>query len=260
MPPSRHRFLRCGQGRRGGHRRRPRRAGAAASGRRVPPVSAAVSDFSGLDDRVSHRVVPNFIGELPPLPAAGAERLKGLPREPFLLYFGDVTEDKGVGWLLDAYRELESPPPLVLIGRQLLEGAGSVPGVVALDPMPHALVVEAVRRSLFTVTPSLLPESFGIVALEAAAAGKPTVASALGGLLDVVLDGETGILVRAGDRGALRDALSRLCAEPETRARMGERARLRAREFGPDTIVPRFEDAYRVAVAARLNAAASRSR
>jgi glycosyltransferase involved in cell wall biosynthesis len=215
------------------------------------PVSEAVSRLSGLDERVAHRVVPNFIGELPAPPPADDPRLAALPREPFVLYFGDVAEDKGVGRLVEAYAGLEAAPPLVLIGRQLLDGVGDVPGVVALDPLPHPLVIEALRRSLFSVAPSLLPESFGIVALEAAAVGKPAIVSAIGGLKDVVSDGETGLLVAPGDAGALRDALARLLADGEMRARMGRAAQDRARLFSPATVVPMFENAYADAAASR---------
>jgi glycosyltransferase involved in cell wall biosynthesis len=216
------------------------------------PVSEAVSRLSGLDERVAHRVVPNFIGELPEPPAADDPRLAALPAEPFILYFGDVAEDKGVGRLVEAYAGLEGAPPLVLIGRQLIDGVAEVPGVVALDPLPHPLVIEALRRSLLSVAPSLLPESFGIVALEAAAAGKPAIVSDIGGLKDVVADGETGLLVAPGDTGALRTALERLLADGELRARMGRAAQDRARLFSPATVVPMFEDAYRAAIARRL--------
>ena len=205
-------------------------------------------------------MVPNFIGALPPVPPADDPRLAALPAEPFILYFGDVAEDKGVGNLVAAYRELEEPPPLVLIGRQLLDGVDEVPGVVALDPMPHPLAIEALRRSLFSVAPSLLPESFGIVALEAAAAGKPGIVSDIGGLSDIVVDGETGFLVAPGDREGLRRALARLCADPELRRRMGEAARERAKLFSADAIVPRFESAYELAGQARLKAGGSRRR
>ena len=223
------------------------------------PVSEAVRELSGLDSSTPNRVVPNFIGELPPAPADHPS-LRALPAEPFILYFGDVTEDKGVGALLEAYRGLDRPLPLVLIGRQLIEGADAVPGVTALDPVPHPVAIEALRRSAFSVAPSLLPESFGIVALEAAAAGKAAIVSAIGGLKDVVVDGETGILVPPGDREALREALRRLCEDPETRERMGEAARARARLFGPEAVVPRFESAYELAVAARLKARGGRGR
>jgi glycosyltransferase involved in cell wall biosynthesis len=212
------------------------------------PVSEAVRELSGIDARVPHRVVPNLIGEMPPPPPADEPRLRELPQEPYILYFGDVTEDKGVGWLLEVYRELEGAPPLVLIGRQELEGAGEVPGVLALDRMPHPVAIEALRRSAFTVAPSLLPESFGIVALEAAAAGKPTIAADHGGLRDVVVDGESGFLVAPGDREGMRLALRRLIDDPSLRERMGEAASRRAKLFGPDVVVPEFEAAYALAV------------
>jgi glycosyltransferase involved in cell wall biosynthesis len=224
------------------------------------PVSAAVSELSGLDASVAHRVVPNFIGALPAPPPAADPRLAPLPAEPFILYFGDVAEDKGVGRLVEAYAGLDVPPPLVLIGRQLIEGVADVPGVVALEPLPHPFVIEALRRSLFSVAPSLLPESFGIVALEAAAAGKPTIVSDIGGLSDIVVDGETGVLVPPGDVGALRAALGRLCEGEELRARMGAAARKRAELFSADAIVPEFEAAYGIARDARLKSARRRRR
>lgn len=215
------------------------------------PVSEAVRRLCGIEEPLPHRVVPNFIGELPAPPPADEPLLRELPGDPFVLYFGDVTEDKGVGVLLDAYRRLADPPPLVLIGRLELPGAASVPGVRALGRLPHRVAIEALRRAAFTVAPSLLPESFGIVALEAAAAGKPTVAAAIGGLTDVVVDGETGFLVPPGDAEALRGALGRLLADPGLRERLGAAARERARLFGPERIVPEFEAAYGRAIAGR---------
>jgi glycosyltransferase involved in cell wall biosynthesis len=213
------------------------------------PVSAAVRDLTGVTEE-SHRIVPNFIGALPAPPPSDDPRLAALPAEPFLMYFGDVAEDKGVRLLIEAFAELEQPPPLVLIGRPI-DAVPRVPGVHEVGPLPHALAIEALRRSLFVVAPSLLPESFGIVALEAAAAGKPAIASDIGGLSDIVADGETGLLVPAGDRGALLSALRRLCDEAPLRARMGAAAARRARLFSPDAVVPQFEAAYGEALRAR---------
>jgi glycosyltransferase involved in cell wall biosynthesis len=216
------------------------------------PVSAAVRDLSGLGEGEGVRVVPNFIGELPAPPAPDDEQLAALPAEPFILYFGDVTEDKGAAALLHAYGQLDSPPPLVLIGRPLLEEGLDAPGVHALGRLPHAVAVEAVRRSLFTVAPSILPESFGIVALEAGAAGKAAVVSDIGGLRDVVVDGETGLLVAPGEVEPLRAALARLVADPALAARMGEAAARRVRlHFSPEAVVPMFEGAYEDALAVR---------
>jgi glycosyltransferase involved in cell wall biosynthesis len=216
------------------------------------PVSTAVRDLSGIGPAVPNQVVPNFIGELPPPPPDAGARLAALPQVPFILYFGDVTEDKGVRLLVEAYAKLEDPPPLVLVGRRLIDDLPEVPGVHPIGPLPHALAIEALRRSLFAVAPSLLPESFGIVALEAAAAGKPAIVSDIGGLRDVVVDDETGLLVQPGDDEALRLALRQLCNDAGLRARMGGAGLERARLFGPDAVVPRFEAAYVEALEARL--------
>jgi glycosyltransferase involved in cell wall biosynthesis len=215
-------------------------------------VSSAVEELCRVDPGVPHRVVPNFVGELPPAPVDADEQLSFLPEEPFVLYFGDVAEDKGAGNLLAAYRSLEGAPPLVLIGRRGIGGLDEVPGVIAPGPLPHALAIEALRRSLFTVAPSIWAEPFGIVALEAAVAGKPIVASDIGGLRDIVADGETGLMVPAGVREALAAALARMVADAGMRERMGEAAARRAKSFGPEAVVPRFEEAYRDAIGARL--------
>jgi glycosyltransferase involved in cell wall biosynthesis len=214
------------------------------------PVSTAVRDRCGFGEDELCRVVPNFIGELPP-GADGDPRLEVLPTEPFILYFGDVTIDKGGGQLIEAYRALDNPPPLVLIGRCYLKEAEEVPGVLALGRMPHQLAIEALRRSLFTVVPSLLPETFGLVALETAAAAKPIVASRIGGLPDVVVDGETGLLVTPGSREELASSMRRLSEDGELRTRMGEAASRRVKEFSADAIIPRFEEVYELALEAR---------
>ena len=67
----------------------------------------------------------------------------------------------------------DDPPPLVLNGRRYLDGLADIPGVVVLGPWPADLVIEALRRSIFTVAPSVWPEPFGLVALEARPPARP---------------------------------------------------------------------------------------
>jgi glycosyltransferase involved in cell wall biosynthesis len=222
------------------------------------PISAAVSDLCRLGPGDSYRIVPNFIGDLPAPPPADDPRLDRLPDEPYVLYFGDVREDKGADVLIDAYAELSDAPPLVLIGRWLLGRQVDSPRLVPLGPWPHALAIEAVRRCMFTVAPSVWPEPFGLVALETAAAGKPIVASDIGGLPDIVADGETGLLVPPGDRSALRAALQRLIGDPDLRSRMGEAGAHRTALFAPELVVPQFEECYGSATAARRSRRANR--
>jgi glycosyltransferase involved in cell wall biosynthesis len=215
------------------------------------PVSTAVRDLCRLGPEDVHRVIPNFVPDQPS-PLRDGPELAQLPKEPFILYFGDVSEEKGVHHLVASYHDLDAPPPLVLIGRRVPGEVEDTAGGLALGRMPHRLVLEALRRSLFTVAPSIWSDPFPLVALEAAAAGKPTIASRIGGLQDSVVDGETGILIPPGDRPALVKAMRRLIDDAESRERMGAAAAARQAElFTPDTVVPQYEQAYELALEQR---------
>jgi glycosyltransferase involved in cell wall biosynthesis len=96
------------------------------------------------------------------------------------------------------------------------------------------------------VVPSRLPEPFGIVQIEAMAAGKPLVSSAAGGNLEVVEHGRTGFLVPPADPAAIATAVCTLLGQPELRRRMGEAGRLRAvREFTVERMTANIVSAYR---------------
>jgi glycosyltransferase involved in cell wall biosynthesis len=81
------------------------------------------------------------------------------------------------------------------------------------------------------VVPSTWAEAFGLAALEPMAHGIPVIASNAGGLPEVVVDGETGLLVPPGDEAALEAALRRLLDDPAERIRMGENGRRRAATY-----------------------------
>ena len=74
--------------------------------------------------------------------------------------------------------------------------------------------------------------------------GKPVIASRIGGLVDIVIDGETGFLVPPGDHQALREAMQSLLDDPVQRERMGNVAKQRIVEFQAKTVVPRIEQVY----------------
>jgi glycosyltransferase involved in cell wall biosynthesis len=175
-----------------------------------------------------------------------------MPREPFILFLGDARLDKGAWNLAEAYRTLKGPPPLVFVGRCQLPELAHVPGVTLLGAWPHDLAQEALRRCLFAVVPSVMADACPIVALECAAAGKALVASDIGGLPDLVVDGETGLLVAPGDQDALRAALTRLVDDGELRAQLGQAAAVRRAElFSADAVVPVVEDCYVTAIDTR---------
>jgi len=215
------------------------------------PVSEAVRERCGLASGPRCRIVPNFIrmaGGSRRLDAAMHERL---PRDPFLLFLGDVSADKGARHLADVYKTLDRPPPLVMIGRCFLEELSRDPAVMTLGPWPYEAAQEALRRCLFAIVPSVCAEAFGLAALETSAAGRAVIASAVGGLSEVVIDEETGLLVAPGDRNALRVALDRLIADARLRMRLGDAGARHARSFSAEAVVPLFEDGYRVAMKTR---------
>lgn len=223
---------------------------------RLLPISRYIAEVSGLSGGTTpYEVLPNF---LPDRDGRGHAGPLALPDEPFLLSAGDQALDKGVGVLLDAYARLQDPPPLVLLGRPIdIDPARLPPGVRALGPVAPEQVLAAWDRALLGVVPSVLPEAFGLVALEAMRAGRPVVASRTGGLGELV-DDQSGQLVPPGDAGELAAALAALLADPERRAALGAGAAARARQFSAGTVLPRLEAAYGAALehrAARRRAA-----
>lgn len=211
------------------------------------PVSNATAIGNGLvDQQLPFQVIPNFISEeRSGIPVNVDDYITQLPPDGFLLFVGDLSRDKGIDVLLRAYAGLQDAPPLVLIGRRRPDTPVDLPeNVFHLGSWPHTAVMEAYRRSSMGLLPSTCPETFGIVVIEAMSLGRPVIASRIGGLSDVINDGENGFLVPAGDVAALRQAIQRLLDDPELRAKMEQGALRRAQDFRAVAVVPRIESVY----------------
>ena len=227
-------------------RRRSRHIAVAAA------VSSAVA--AGVDIPAGHwlhsaalsaRVIPNFI----PDEIIVDDIAPTAPDAPWV-FAGDLSYDKGVPVLLDAYARLEAPPPLVLAGRM---GTGDSwdfpPGVQWLGEVSHEQVMALFRSARAVVVPSVWADPCPTVVLEAMAAGRPVVAAASGGIIDMVLDGQTGLLVPPGDPEALATALGKVLRQPQMAAAFGVAGRDRAREFTVSAVVTRLEAMYIDAIA-----------
>ncbi|HYU76018.1 MAG TPA: glycosyltransferase family 4 protein [Ktedonobacteraceae bacterium] len=211
------------------------------------PVSRAVADATQLArHRVPYCVIPNFVSDdLSESRDDAHPLLAQLPEDDYLLFVGDMGRGKGEEVLLRAYAAMESQIPLVLIGRMPDGFAIDLPpNVLALSSWPRPAVMSAWQRCTIALTPSTSFDSCPTVALEAMAMGRPVIASRIGGLPDIVVDGETGLLVDPGDELVLRQSMRHLLDDPVLRERMGVRAKQRVGEFQASTVVPRIEQVY----------------
>jgi len=205
-------------------------------------VSTAARDFVGEYFPADYAVIPNgidfdrFFEPRPPLPELADGR-------PTVLFVGRLEKRKGLRFLLRAWpRVLEQVPDarLVVVGRgRPLEGyrrfaarQGWSPtdvvfaGYVSSEDLPRYY-----QSADVFCAPNTGQESFGIVLLEAMAAGAPIVASDIAGYRDVITHGDQGLLVKPQDPEALADALNRLLTEPERRATMRVHGQATARRY-----------------------------
>ena len=213
---------------------------------RFLPVSQVVARRSGLRAAgAPYEIVPNFLPDASfRLGPPQLSQPSGLPRGEFILYAGDLSTDKGVDVLIEAYRRSWSHLPLILVGRASGATLPDVEGVHVLPPLARSEMAEAWRRCSIAVVPSIVEEAFGLVALEAMAAGCATITSSAGNLSELVSTGETGIVVPPDDAGALGEAIARLSSDPDLRERLGHAAARAAAAYSESAIVPRVERIY----------------
>ena len=140
---------------------------------------------------------------------------------PEVLYAGRLSREKGILDLLAAADGMK----LTIAGDGPLRA--QVPG--ALGFVPHDELGALYERAAVVAVPSRR-EGFGVVCAEAMAYGRPVVASAVGGLLDLVVNEETGLLVPPGDVASLRAALRRLLDDEQLRHDLGAAGRKRVGE------------------------------
>jgi glycosyltransferase involved in cell wall biosynthesis len=177
-------------------------------------------------------------------------------REPRLLCVGRLIPIKGHLVLLRALAQARlRVPDLVLdiAGRGPLEPAlKSFARELGIEEAVHFLgfvspVERAIEEAAIVVVPSL-GEGFGMVALEAMERARPVIASAVGGLPEIVADRETGLVVPPTDAEALAEAMAALAGDLERSAAMGVAGRARAlEEFPPERSANGIEALYRVA-------------
>jgi glycosyltransferase involved in cell wall biosynthesis len=195
---------------------------------------------------VAKQVIHEFIPSDPThaSPDEIERHLTRLPLDPFILFVGALRPIKGLNELISAYSQLESPPPLVLIGTREADTPDVPEGIIVLNDLPHTAVMEAWRRCMFAVLPSLWPEPFGMVLVEAMSMGAAVITTVPGGHGDVVVDEVTGLLVPPGDAAALATAMRRLIDDSTLRTKLARNAQTRANKIVPERFLEAFENLY----------------
>jgi glycosyltransferase involved in cell wall biosynthesis len=154
----------------------------------------------------------------------GPKRADGPMR---ILFVGGQFDRKGGAVLLEAFDHLDrGSAELHVVTRSTLEPRPGV--VVHYGVQPNSPeIIELYRSADVFVLPSLA-EAFPNVVVESCASGLPTIVTDVGGMSEMVVDGETGYVIAPGDAGRLAEVLRLLVIDPATRARLGAAARVRA--------------------------------
>jgi phosphatidylinositol alpha-mannosyltransferase len=194
-----------------------------------------------------YTIVPNGvdIASAPHGPKQPADHLR-------LLFVGRAEERKGLPVLLAAFEALVEhvPTRLTVVGadpeevRRFLADPGLEDRIDVLGKVSHGVLWKALAEADVLCAPSLSGESFGMVLIEAMAAGTPVVASAIAGYSDVVSDGVDAVLVPPADPQALAEELQALWHEPRRRLAMGEAGRLNAQRYAWPRVAAEVSEVY----------------
>jgi phosphatidyl-myo-inositol alpha-mannosyltransferase len=222
-------------------------------------VSDTAASFVRRVVRVPLEIVPNGV-DVRAFSDPGRP-VEGLPAGPKILWVNRLDPQKGFEIMLRAFEQIASEVGEVHL---LVAGDGrdrvllrSLPGdirsrILRLGTVAHEALPRYHAAADVFVSPATGQESFGIVLVEAMAAGVPVVASDIAGYREVVRDGIDGLLVPPGDPNALAAAIRRVLSEPELAATLRAAGRSRAEDFSWRAVAPRLEAVYdRVLGAAR---------
>lgn len=221
-------------------------------------VSKAALDFVGRYFPGSYTIIPNgvdsafFSPDIPPIEEFQDGKIN-------ILFVGRLEKRKGFGCLLEAYRHVKRENPkarLIAVGPgrfghikySLLARSHGLKDVVFTGYVPFEQLLRYYRTADIVCSPATGNESFGMVLLEAMAAGKPVVASDIPGYNDLVEHGVQGLLVKPKDIGSLAGALRLLIKDEGLRRTLGKAGRQKAENYRWEYIAGRVMKLYEEAL------------
>jgi glycosyltransferase involved in cell wall biosynthesis len=225
----------------------------------------AVSYSSSVDrhlaaNGIARRIVVPYFPTMAPRPAAEGDAGRRV------VFAGRIVRPKGVDVLIRAARDVDAEFVICGDGRQLEDMRGLADELGVKERvcfrgwLDAEVLAEELAKASIVVVPSLWPEPFGLVGIEALAAGRPAVASSTGGIVDWLEDGVSGLCVPPGDAARLADALNELLDDPERRRAMGAAGkRAVAARFSTETHLQALLEGYSAARSTWRTAHAARS-
>ena len=210
------------------------------------PVSTFVGRANELDEQgLRWQVVPNFVPDSL-LSTGDVVRDPGLPTGEFFFFAGDLSDQKGVTTLLAAYDRLDpaTRPALLLVGREAMELTSLPTGARVEHDWAHEAVVSGFRHARAAVLPSKWPDPCPTTVLEAMALRAPLVTTHMGGIADMVRDGESALVVPPGDVAATASALDRLARDEALGLRLAAQASVEVRRYLQSRVAADFEGIY----------------
>ena len=216
-------------------------------------VSPAARQYASRFFPGEYSIIPNgidvdyFSSDVEPIPELQDGKLN-------ILFVGRMEKRKGLRYLLEAYGRVKWNFPnvrLVVVGPGNLDkecyrvlGERNLQDVVFRGGVPYRDLPRYYKSADICCAPATGRESFGIVLLEAMAAGKPILASRIEGYSGLVRHGEQGLMVPPKDSAALADAIALLIRNPELQSQMGARGRQSVEEYRWEKVAGQVMDYY----------------
>lgn len=216
-------------------------------------VSKPAMEFVGRYFPADYKVIPNgidlehFSADAPPFPQWMDDKIN-------ILFVGRLEKRKGLKYLLTAFGDLKWELPktrLIVVGpgnlddeSQRIMGSRNIQDVVFVGNVPYAELPRYYKTAHIFCAPATGKESFGIVLLEAMAAGKPIVGSKIEGFSSVMTHGQEGLLVAPKNSEQLARAIATLVKDQEMRIKMGEVGKQRAYDFRWESVAGRVMEYY----------------
>lgn len=197
-------------------------------------------------------VKPNFVA---PDPGMG-EHQGG-----YFLYAGRLSPEKGIGVLLEAWRQLPNPPPLKIVGDGPLtplvqQAAQATNAIEWLGRRPRSEVVQLMREAKSLIFPSVWYEGMSMSLIEALATGLPVIASGHGTMASIIRHGDTGWLFAPNQPEALKQCVEEALRSPERLREMQQNAReAYLRDYTPEKNYELLINIYRRAIEMRQGGA-----